>query len=82
MKFHGNPSSGSRADTCRQTDRQRDTTKLKCDFRDYANAREVERNSEFLFEYLHRVCQLLNSNAATTIPTGNYEVQCKADRTS
>jgi len=42
IKFHGNPFSESRADTCERTDGQRDgqkdVTKLVRVFRDYANA--------------------------------------------
>jgi len=39
IKFHGNPSNESRADTCGQTDRQTDMPKLISAFCDYANAR-------------------------------------------
>lgn len=38
IKFHGNPSSRSRADTRGHMDGRTDTTKLKGDFREYANA--------------------------------------------
>jgi hypothetical protein len=44
IKFHGNPSNESRADTCVQTDRQTDryADVNKCFFCDYANARNKE----------------------------------------
>jgi len=38
VKFHDNPSSGSRDVPCGQTDRQRDMTKLIVAFRNFANA--------------------------------------------
>ena len=37
VKFHGNPSSGSRGDTCGQTD----MTKVMGDFSEYANASKI-----------------------------------------
>jgi hypothetical protein len=41
IKFHGNPSSGGRADTCGQTDGRTDMTKLINDFGDYADAPKI-----------------------------------------
>jgi len=38
IKFHGNLPSGSRADTCLQTDGVSDTTKVISAFRDYTKA--------------------------------------------
>jgi len=40
-KFHGNPSSGSRADICGQTGGRTDMTKLTGTFPDYRNAPEI-----------------------------------------
>jgi hypothetical protein len=40
-KFHGNPSSGSQADICGQTDGQTDMTKLTGTFPDYGNASKI-----------------------------------------
>jgi hypothetical protein len=37
MKFHGNPSSGSRVVSCGQMDGQTYVTKLTVDFRNFAN---------------------------------------------
>jgi len=42
IKFHGNTSNESCADTCGQTDRQTDMPKLISAFCDYANARNKE----------------------------------------
>jgi hypothetical protein len=41
IKFHVNPSSGFRAETCGRSDRRTDMTKLMGAFRDYANASKI-----------------------------------------
>jgi hypothetical protein len=52
MKFHENPSSGSRAATCGELDKQTDMTKLKGAFRDCANAaQKLHLRKEFFKEY-------------------------------
>ena len=38
IKFQGNPSNGSSADTCEETDGRTDMTKATGAFRDYGNA--------------------------------------------
>jgi hypothetical protein len=40
MKFHGNPSSGSRSDTYGQRDRRKEMTKVVGTLRGYENASE------------------------------------------
>ena len=46
IKLEGNPSSGNRDDTCGQTDRRMDVTKLTSAFRDYAN---MPKNPEDIY---------------------------------
>jgi hypothetical protein len=49
LKLHRNPSSGSRADVCRQTDGRTDMTRVTGASRDYANASKNTRNSNKQF---------------------------------
>ena len=43
IKFHENPSRGSRVVPCGQTDRHTDTTKLIVSFRNFANSLKIPR---------------------------------------
>jgi hypothetical protein len=49
ITVHGYPSSRSRTDVCRQTDRQRDVTNQTVAFHDYTNARKNRKRNESLF---------------------------------
>jgi len=48
IKFHGNPSSRSRADTCGQTDGRTDMTNVMGIFRDYSNTPNKDAKSRYV----------------------------------
>ena len=70
IKFHGNPSSDSRADTCGETDGRTDVMWLLGAFRNFSNARKT---LQFLDHPLHctvlHVCNLATSLSIPTLPS-------------